>query len=212
MMKKLLFLLLLISSPVFSQKMEHGFLIGAGAGFPMQDGGKFSLERPRYGYNHEVKIDGMIGYRFRFLAFDRSFIDLDATFGLQRMNVYRYNLPSMEDWENTKPGDYVVPPGVSFTDYIMPITVAGTWNYRFSEKFHGGLGIAPTLYVNPQVAFDLNILAKVGYRVCRWLELDLPYQYGCLNVLKHFNDGPAMGRHGHFSDLILSVYVPFVIK
>ena len=81
-----------------------------------------------------------------------------------------------------------------------------------TDKFHFGLGVAPTLYVQPQTVFDLSIMAKAGYRLSKHCELGLSYQYGCLNTLKHFNDGPALGRRGHLSDLMLSVYIPFVIK
>ena len=77
------------------------------------------------------------------------------------------------------------------------------------KGFHLGAGLAPTLYVSPNPVFDLGVLAKFGYRVCKHLELGLTYQYGCLNTLKHFeNDGKA-GRRGHLSDLMFSVYVPF---
>ena len=56
-----------------------------------------------------------------------------------------------------------------------------------TDKFHFGLGVAPTLYVQPQTVFDLSIMAKVGYRLSKHCELGLSYQYGCLNTLKHFN-------------------------
>ena len=91
----------------------------------------------------------------------------------------------------------------------MPISVAASWNYHITEKFYFGLGIAPTLYVRPQAVFDLPVLAKVGYRVGKYCELALSYQYGCLDVLKHFNKGAANGRKGHFSDIMVSVYIPF---
>lgn len=209
-MKKILFLLLLVSSSVFAQT-EHGLLIGTGAGFPMQDGSVY-MATPSYGYNNDVKINGMLGYRFRFLPRQKHFIDLDATIGLQWMQVYKYKALLLGDIDKIQNGDYVVPPGKSFTDFIMPISVAGSWNYRLSNKFHFGLGVIPTLYVQPQAVFDLSVMAKVGYRVSKRCELGLSYQYGCLNTLKHFNDGPALGRRGHLSDLMLSVYIPFVIK
>ena len=210
-MKKVLFLLLLISSSVFAQKVEHGLLVGGGVGFPMQDGSVYSPE-PRYGYNNDVKGNGMIGYRFRFLPQQQSFIDLDATIGFQGMQVYKYKAAQLGDIDKVKPGDYVIPPGESFTDFIMPISVTATWNYRITDKFHAGFGASPTLYVQPQTVFDVSIVAKLGYRISKRCELGLSYQYGLLDVLKHFNDGPAMGRRGHFSDLMLSVYVPFSIK
>ena len=64
----------------------------------------------------------------------------------------------------------------------------------------------------PQAVFDLSVMAKVGYRLSKHCEFGLSYQYGCFNTLKHFNNGPANGRRGHLSDLMLSVYVPFVLK
>ena len=102
--------------------------------------------------------------------------------------------------------------GKSFSEFIMPISVSASWNYKFTDRFHAGVGVAPTLYVQPQAVFDVAVLAKVGYRVSEHCELGLSYQYGCLDVMKHFNDGPALGRQGHFSDLMFSVYVPFSVK
>lgn len=43
-MKKLLCLLMtLLSIPAFAQQMEHGVLVGAGVGFPMQDNEKIAF-------------------------------------------------------------------------------------------------------------------------------------------------------------------------
>ena len=158
-MNKLLFLLLLISSSVFAQKVEHGLLVGGGVGFPMQDGSVYSPE-PRYGYINDVKGNGMIGYRFRFFPQQQSFIDLDATIGFQGMQVYKYKAAQLGDIDKVKPGDYVISPGESFTDFIMPISVTATWNYRITDKFHAGVGASPTLYVQPQTVFDVSIVAK----------------------------------------------------
>lgn len=102
--------------------------------------------------------------------------------------------------------------GEDINDFLLPIAVTATWNYRFTDKFHAGLGVAPKLYVQPHAAFDLSVVAKMGYRVCKHFELGLSYQYGCLNVMKHFNDGKSQGRKGHLSDLMLSVYIPFSVK
>lgn len=67
-MKKLLFLLLLVSSSVFAQKVEHGILAGASLGFPLQD--KNETPAPPasdfFLYNNDLFGGGMIGYRFRF--------------------------------------------------------------------------------------------------------------------------------------------------
>ena len=128
------------------------------------------------------------------------------------MQVYKYKALLLGDIDKIPEGDYVIPPGESFTDFIMPISIAASWNYRLTDKFHFGLGVTPTLYVQPQAVFDLSVMAKVGYRLSKHCELGLSYQYGCLNTLKHFNDGPALGRRGHLSDLMLSVYIPFVVK
>ncbi len=200
---------MLCSCPVFAQdKAEHGLLVGAGAGFPMQDETKFALE-PRNGYLNDVKANGMLGYRFRFLPQRRFFVDLDATLGFQGMQTYEFKAAQVgiPYWEQEGVGT-----GKSFTDFIMPLALTATCNYRITEKFFAGLGLSPTLYILPQAAFDLGVAARIGYRVSKRCELGLSYQYGCLNVLKHFNDGPAMGRRGHFSDLMLSVYIPFSIK
>ena len=129
--------------------------------------------------------------------------------GFQGMSTYKYS-PYYESDEN---GNFATgKDGRSFSEFIMPISLSASWNYKFTDKFHAGVGVAPTLYVQPQAVFDLAVLAKIGYRVSKYCELGLTYQYGCLDVMKHFNEGPALGRRGHFSDLMLSVYIPFVIK
>lgn len=176
-MKNILYIFLFISTTVFGLS-EHGLLVGAGVGFPIQDGSVY-MTTPSYGYNNDVKANGMLGYRFRFLANQRYFIDLDASLGFQWMQVYKYKALLLGDIDKTPEGDYVIPPGKSFTDFIMPISVAASWNYRLTDKFHFGLGVAPTLYVQPQAVFDLSIMAKTGYRLSKHCELGLSYQYGC---------------------------------
>ena len=99
-------------------------------------------------------------------------------------------------YESIEDGIYVSKKADVFDEFVMPISVAASWNWRFTKKFHLGVGIAP----------------KVGYRLSKHCEFGLSYQYGCFNTLKHFNNGPANGRRGHLSDLMLSVYVPFVLK
>jgi len=203
---------------MFAQKVEHGALVGIGLGFPVQTDtpydefadGKISLEEyaTYYGYDNNVKLNGSIGYRFRFLTERRYFFDLDATIGFQRLEAYKRKVYVTGVTDEDEAGI----PGKSFREFVMPISLSASWNYKFTDKFHAGLGVAPTLYVQPQAVFDLAVLAKVGYRVSKHCELGLTYQYGCLDVLKHFNEGPALGRRGHLSDLMFSVYIPFVIK
>ena len=218
-MKYLLFFLcLFLSFSLSAQKVEHGALVGIGLGFPVQTDtpydefadGKISLEEyaTYYGYDNNVKLDGSIGYRFRFLTERRYFFDLDATIGFQRLEAYKRKVYVAGVTDEDEAGI----PGKSFREFVMPISLSASWNYKFTDKFHAGLGVAPTLYVQPQAVFDLAVLAKVGYRVSKHCELGLTYQYGCLDVLKHFNEGPALGRRGHLSDLMFSVYIPFVIK
>ena len=186
--------------------MEHGILIGGGLGIPMQDNKQLIPPTNELRYDHNLKGNGMIGYRFRFLPERKSFFDLDIRVGFQGMSTYKY-VPFYSQESNnhyTNTGE-----GKEFSEFIMPISVAASWNYHITEKFYFGLGIAPTLYVRPQAVFDLPVLAKVGYRVGKYCELALSYQYGCLDVLKHFNKGAANGRKGHFSDIMVSVYIPF---
>lgn len=208
-MKKLLFLLLLVSTSVFAQKVEHGMLVGATLSIPMQDNSKIESEDD-FGYNHDLQGGGMIGYRFRFLPERKSFFDLDVTIGFQGMGTYKYSPFYNSVGEDNSSA--VSLGGEHFSEFIMPISITASYNYRITDKFHVGLGVAPTLYAQPQAAFDFGILAKIGYRVLPRCEVGLSYQYGCLDVLKHFNDGPALGRRGHLSDLMLSVYVPFSLK
>ena len=207
MKRHLLFLLLLVSISVSAQ-VEHGVLVGGGVGFSMQDNKQLDWDASDLKYNHKLKINGMIGYRFRFLPERTFFYDLDVTVGFQNMNSHKYSPFLAAD------GDYV---GHSdgekdFSEFIMPVSVAASWNIRFSKNCYVGLGVAPTLYARPQAVFDLPVLAKLGCRAGRHCELSLSYQYGCLNTLKHFNNGPAYGRTGRLSDFMFSVYIPFTIK
>ena len=67
-MKKLFFLLLVIfSTSAFAQKVEHGVLVGGGIGFPMQDSKQLIPPTNELRYDHNLKGNGMIGYRLRFL-------------------------------------------------------------------------------------------------------------------------------------------------
>lgn len=72
-MKKILFLFLFVSTTVFAQT-EHGLLVGGGVGFPMQDSRKSDWNTSNLGYNHDLKGNGMIGYRVRFLPERKSFL------------------------------------------------------------------------------------------------------------------------------------------
>lgn len=184
-MKKLFFLLLVIfSTSAFAQKVEHGVLVGGGIGFPMQDSKQLIPPTNELRYDHNLKGNGMIGYRLRFLPQRKHFFDLDLTIGFQGMSTQKY-VPFLSKQD----GIYTGNGGDEFSEFVMPISIAPSWNYRITEKFFFGLGIAPTLYVRPQAVFDLPVLAKVGYRVGKHCELALSYQYGCLDVLKHFNKG-----------------------
>ena len=56
-MKKILFLLLLISTSAFAQ-VEHGLLVGAGVGFPLQDSWKRTTwgDESNWSYRHDYKL------------------------------------------------------------------------------------------------------------------------------------------------------------
>ncbi len=204
-MKKIITVLsLLLAVSASAQKMEHGALLGVGAGFSMQDKHNGSPEKNEiWGYNNDTKINGSIGYRLRFAPVKKSFYDVDFTLGLQSMKTYKYSAV----YSNGVAGQ-----GKNYKQFFMPIAVAGSWNYRLTDKFSAGLGVSPMLYVSPSVAFDVAVLAKVGYRVSKHCELGLSYQYGCTDVMKHFNIENTNGRKGHLSDLLLSVYIPFAAK
>ena len=212
-MKKILFFLacMLLSNVAIAQ-VEHGALVGGNAVFPIQDGRKLSgdwaQEQAKYSFQNWVRPQITVGYRFRFLPREKFFYDLDIRAGFQWTDSHHYNyylgyLPDGNGGYMTG-GDHT-----SFHEFLVPISISASWNWQFGKGFHLGAGLAPTLYVSPNPVFDLGVLAKFGYRVCKHLELGLTYQYGCLNTLKHFeNDGKA-GRRGHLSDLMFSVYVPF---
>ena len=87
-MKKVLFLLLLITTSAFAQ-VEHGLLVGAGVGFPLQDGWKETTwgDKSNLDYRNDYKLNSMIGYRFRFLPEQKFFYDLDMTMGFQKMET-----------------------------------------------------------------------------------------------------------------------------
>lgn len=70
-------------------------------------------------------------------------------------------------YESIEDGIYVSKKADVFDEFVMPISVAASWNWRFTKKFHLGVGIAPTLYVQPQAVFDLSVMAKVGYRLSK---------------------------------------------
>lgn len=217
-MYKVLICLLFLSTSMFAQKVEHGALIGIGLGYPIQAktpydsfaDGEISLEEyaTYYGYDNNVKLNGSIGYRFRFLTERRYFFDLDASVGFQRLEAYKQKVYVAGITNEDESGL----PGKTFREFVMPISLSASWNYKFTDKFHAGIGAVPTMYMQPQIVFDLAVLAKVGYRVSKHCELGLTYQYGCLDVLKHFNEGLSLGRSGHFSDLMFSVYIPFAVK
>lgn len=212
-MKKILFFLacMLLSNAAMAQ-VEHGALVGGNAVFPIQDGRKFSgdweTEQAKHSFQNWVRPQITVGYRFRFLPREKFFYDLDIRAGFQWTNSHHYNyyLGFIPDGN----GGYLAGSDhTGFHEFLLPISISASWNWQFGKGFHLGAGLAPTLYVSPNPVFDLGVLAKFGYRVCKHLELGLTYQYGCLNTLKHFeNDGKA-GRRGHLSDLMFSVYVPF---
>lgn len=136
-MKKLLFFLcLFFAISVSAQKLEHGALIGGSIGFPMQDKGE-SVTPPsdNMSYNHDLKGGGLLGYRFRFLPVSKSFFDVDVTMGFQGMSTYKYS-PYYESDEN---GNFATgKDGKSFSEFIMPISLSASWNYKFTDKFHAG--------------------------------------------------------------------------
>ena len=212
-MKKLFFFLacMLLSNAAIAQ-VEHGALVGGNAVFPIQDGRKLSgdwaQEQAKYSFQNWVRPQITVGYRFRFLPREKFFYDLDIRAGFQWTDSHHYNyyLGFIPDGN----GGYLAGSDhTGFHEFLLPISISASWNWQFGKGFHLGAGLAPTLYVSPNPVFDLGVLAKFGYRVCKHLELGLTYQYGCLNTLKHFeNDGKA-GRRGHLSDLMFSVYVPF---
>lgn len=205
------FIVVVVSVAAFTasaqeKKVENGLLIGGGIGFPMQDSRQLMPPTDNLQYDHNLKGNAMIGYRFRFLPQCKSFFDLDLTIGLQGMGTRKYS----PFYNGGSDGNLSGGGGdIKSTEFIMPISVTASWNYHITEKFHFGLGVAPTLYTLPQVVFDLPVLARLGYRINNHCELSLSCQYGCLDVLKHFNKGAAKGRRGHFSDLMMSVYIPF---
>ena len=215
-MKKILFFFacMLLSNAAIAQ-VEHGALVGANLVFPLQDSRKTysTLEENKQNYTfvNSTRPQFTVGYRFRFLPQEQFFYDVDIRAGFQWTNSHHYNvyLGGVTEYGDGSFSYIENEDNRQFSEFLIPLSVSASWNWHISKRFHVGAGIAPTLYVSPNAVFDLGVLAKVGYRVSKHLELGLTYQYGCLNTLKHFeNDGKA-GRRGHLSDLMLSVYVPF---
>lgn len=210
-MKKILLLFLLISATLSSQNVEHGVLAGATLGIPMQDKKDSPIPPPDdfFLYQNNLYGGGRLGYRFRLMPAQKSFFDMDLTAGFQGLGASKYK----PNADGSDPNDgYAYFDKEDCNELLLPIAATVSWNYRLTEKFHAGLGVSPTLYVQPHSAFDLSVMAKVGYRVNKRIELGLSYQYGCLNVMKHFNPSKSKGRKGHLSDLMVSVYVPFSVK
>ena len=79
-----------ICVPSFAQ-VEHGLLVGAGVGFPLQDGWKETTwgDKSNLDYRNDYKLNSMIGYRFRFLPEQKFFYDLDVTMGFQKMETVK---------------------------------------------------------------------------------------------------------------------------
>lgn len=224
MKKKLLLLLTaIVTVPVFAQQIEHGTLVGVGVGFSLQDDPKnisFKSKEEAYKegyyiYDNNIKSNGLLGYRFRIKPEQkRTFYDIDMTVGLQWMQTKKYRSVPMflingdvnpefdKAWKDRK----------TIKQFYMPVSVTGSWNYSFSDKLFMGIGLSPTLYVSPNVAFDLSIMPRIGYKISKRCELDLTFQYGSLDVMKRFNEGNSKGRRGHLSDLMFSVYVPLSKK
>ena len=164
-MKKVLFLLLLITTSAFAQ-VEHGLLVGAGVGFPLQDGWKETTwgDKSNLDYRNDYKLNSMIGYRFRFLPEQKFFYDLDMTMGFQKMETVKSS--RYLSYEGMEGGSHIFKGGTETIDeFVMPISVAASWNWRFAKKFHLGAGIAPTLYVQPQAVFDLSVIDRKSTRL-----------------------------------------------
>ena len=144
------------------EKMEEqGLLIGAGAGFPVQNGAETDgfNSGSYWNYRHDYKLNSLIGYRLRFLPERTFFYDLDLTLGFQKMETDKYwsalHVPA-PDKDKT------------LTEFVMPISVAASWNWRFARRFFLGAGVAPTLYAQPRAAFDLGLLAEHVEAFQRW--------------------------------------------
>ena len=149
----------MVSTSTFAQ-IEHGLLVGAGVGFPLQDSWKRTTwgDESNWSYRHDYKLNSMIGYRFRFLRNRNSFM-----IWILRWDFRRWKTKYFPYYESIEDGIYVSKKADVFDEFVMPISVAASWNWRFTKKFHLGVGIAPTLYVQPQAVFDLSVMAKVGY-------------------------------------------------
>ena len=82
--------LFLVSICVLSSaQVEHGLLVGAGVGFPLQDGWKETTwgDKSNLDYRNDYKLNSMIGYRFRFLPEQKFFYDLDVTMDFKRWKL-----------------------------------------------------------------------------------------------------------------------------
>ena len=142
-MKKILFLLLLVSTSTFAQ-IEHGLLVGAGVGFPLQDSWKRTTwgDESNWSYRHDYKLNSMIGYRFRFLPEQKFFYDLDITMGFQKMETTKY----FPYYESIEDGIYVSKKADVFDEFVMPISVAASWNWRFTKKFQVSVSLLRFMY------------------------------------------------------------------
>ena len=127
-MKKVLFLLLLITTSAFAQ-VEHGLLVGAGVGFPLQDGWKETTwgDKSNLDYRNDYKLNSMIGYRFRFLPEQKFFYDLDMTMGFQKMETVKSS--RYLSYEGMEGGSHIFKGGTETIDELcMQHSVAASCN------------------------------------------------------------------------------------
>lgn len=130
--RRLVATLFLVSICISSfAQVEHGLLVGAGVGFPLQDSWQQTTwgDKSNWSYRHDYKLNSLIGYRFRFLPEQKFFYDLDVSMGFQKMETTK-SFPYLETTGNGS-----VSGGLDvFDEFVMPISVSASWNWRFAKN------------------------------------------------------------------------------
>jgi hypothetical protein len=89
-------------------------------------------------------------------------------------------------------------------------SIGGTFNFSIVKNFSVGLGFEPTRYFYPNDDFmlyrnyDLPVVAKIAYNL-KFVEIGITGKYGLFSV----TELPRESKKGRFSDIQLSVFVPF---
>ena len=203
-MKKLLVLFLLVISVNCMAQIETGLLIGGGIGnvtntsLRLNDPGVIQTLEKSGKYSLNYQFNTTLGYRFRLYnpKHKAFFYDLDVLTGIKKIELKT----SFSDETNALSE-------VKSSDWFCPVSLAASVNYRIMKGLYVGVGVAPTCIFASKIAFDIPVVAKVGYDIKNKIGFSLSYQH---SLLKAFKTNEYDG--GRFSEWNVSVYIPFTLN